>query len=157
MSTKSGDTIGTPIMVRETEEAEWMRDVVSGICTRGCCVVDSHGRFHGPSSEGKYWQYALAVPETAKPIERLDSKVHGTLIKNKDGKEIPADEFIVFRPSDNALGATLVFYLGQCMTLGADKAQIEAVHGLLTRVHRWRAAHPDRCKVPDVEPGELSG
>ena len=36
---------------------------------------------------------------------RMDTKVHGTLIKNKDGKEIPEDELIVFRPADNAVPA----------------------------------------------------
>jgi hypothetical protein len=32
----------------------------------------------------------------------MDSKVYGTLIRNKDGREIPEDEFIVFRPADEA-------------------------------------------------------
>ena len=86
---------------------------------------------------------------------RMDGKVHGTLIRNKDGQEIPEDEFIVFRPADNALEDTLVFYLGKCMELGAAPEQIEAVHKLLARVRRWRAEHPDRCKVADVQPGEL--
>jgi hypothetical protein len=86
---------------------------------------------------------------------RLDSKVHGTLIKNKDGKEIPEDEFIVFRPADNAVPAMLHFYEQECARRGADLAQIKAVEDLFQRVVLWRAAHPERCKVADVEPGEL--
>jgi len=86
---------------------------------------------------------------------RLDSKVHGTLIRNRDGLEIPEDEFIVFRPSDNAVEDMLIYYLGKCQTLGASPEQIEAIHKLLARVRAWRAAHPRRCKVADVEPGEL--
>ena len=86
---------------------------------------------------------------------RLDGKVHGTIIKNKDGKEIPEDEFIVFRPADNALLPTLRYYLNQCELEGAAPEQITAVEDLIARVLLWRTQHPDRCKIPDVEPGEL--
>jgi len=86
---------------------------------------------------------------------KLDSKVHGTLIRNKDGKEIPEDEFIVFRPADNACLPTLSYYLSTCESLGAAPAQLEAVKALIERVWKWRQAHPERCKVADVEPGEL--
>lgn len=86
---------------------------------------------------------------------RLDSKVHGTLIKNKDGKEIPEDEFIVFRPGDNAIVPMLCFYRGKITELGASREQITAVDRLIDRVLDWRDQHPDRCKVPDVQPGEL--
>ena len=86
---------------------------------------------------------------------RLDSKVHGTLIRNKDGREIPADEFIVFRPSDNAVPATLASYRNTLVSQGAAKEQIDAVVDLELRVSDWRCTHPERCKVADVEPGEL--
>jgi hypothetical protein len=86
---------------------------------------------------------------------RLDSKVHGTLIKNKDDKEIPEDEFIVFRPADNAVLPMLAFYLEACRAIGAQPEQIAAVEMLIYRVHSWREIHPERCKVADVEPGEL--
>lgn len=85
----------------------------------------------------------------------LDSKVHGRLFKNKNNAEIPADEFIVFRPHDNAVLPMLLFYQGQCADLGADAAQLAAVHALISRVVEWRKLHPERCKVADVEPGEL--
>lgn len=86
---------------------------------------------------------------------KLDSKVHGTLFQNKDGKEIPSDEFIAFRPHDNSLLPTLKFYRGQLLFDGAGPAQIEAVSALIARVEDWRRRHPERCKVADVEPGEL--
>jgi hypothetical protein len=86
---------------------------------------------------------------------RLDSKVHGTLIKNKDGTEIPKDEFIVFRPHDNALLTTLKVYRLECEAIGADDEQLLAVDQLIRRVEEWRSLHPDRCKVADVQPGEL--
>ena len=86
---------------------------------------------------------------------RLDSKVHGTLIRNKDGHEIPEDEFIVFRPSDNACFPMLVFYRGLLEGLKAAPEQLAAVDRLIERVHVWRVAHPERCKVADVQPGEL--
>jgi len=87
---------------------------------------------------------------------RLDSKYRGTIIKNKDSTVIPQDEYIVFRPADNALPATLECYKEECLRVGAKNEQLEAVVALIERVRAWRAAHPERCKVPDVEPGELS-
>lgn len=88
---------------------------------------------------------------------RLDGKVRleGRLIKNKDGKEIPEDEFIVFRPADNAVPRLLRGYRSICEALGASADQLAGIDGLIDRVDAWRAAHPDRCKVPDVEPGEI--
>lgn len=86
----------------------------------------------------------------------LDSKVHGTLIKNKDGQEIPVDEFIVFRPSDNAVPTMLRYYRTILLGQGAGLQQMEAVGRLIARVDAWREAHPERCKTADVEPGELS-
>lgn len=88
-------------------------------------------------------------------MKRLDSKVHGTLIRNKDGREIPADEFIVFRPADNAVPEMLAHYAQIIAEQGASREQQMAVVDLQDRVYEWRRAHPDRCKVADVEPGEL--
>ena len=86
---------------------------------------------------------------------RMDSKVHGTIIRNKDGREIPEDEFIVFRPSDNAVPGMLVFYRTLLVDQGASREQVEAVIALESRVSAWRRDHPERCKVADVQPGEL--
>ena len=86
---------------------------------------------------------------------RLDSKVHGTLIKNKNGQEIPEDEFIIFRPHDNAVPQMLDYYCSLLELQGASKEQVGAVMDLQARVASWRAQHPKRCKVADVEPGEL--
>ncbi len=85
----------------------------------------------------------------------LDGKVHGSLYKNKDGEKIPADEFIVFRPQDNAFFLTLPVYLSTCIQLGADETQIKAIRHLIEKVAEWRKAHPDRCKVPDYQVGEV--
>ena len=86
---------------------------------------------------------------------RMDSKVHGTLVRNKDGREIPEDEFIVFRPSDNACLQMLGYYRGLVGNQGASAEQLQAVDDLIIRVAAWRTAHPERCKVADVQPGEL--
>lgn len=85
----------------------------------------------------------------------LDSKVHGRLFKNKDNTEIPPDEFIVFRPHDNVVPEMLDFYRKRCIEMGATKEQIKAIIALEDRVFAWRAQHPERCKVADVQPGEL--
>jgi hypothetical protein len=86
---------------------------------------------------------------------RMDSKVHGRIFKNKDGSEIKEDEFIVFRPSDNAVPEMLVFYRNLLIGQGASKEQVDAVIALELRVGNWRKVHPDQCKVADVRPGEL--
>jgi hypothetical protein len=86
---------------------------------------------------------------------RMDSKVHGTLIRNKDGREIPEDEFIVFRPSDNAVPDLLTYYRHILLAQGASEEQVQAVINLEKRVAQWRFEHPERCKVADVQPGEL--
>lgn len=85
----------------------------------------------------------------------LDSKVHGHIFKNKDNTEIPPDEFIVFRPHDNAVLAMLQFYRQTLTIQGAGIEQLLSVDRLIYRVETWRKLHPERCKVADVEPGEL--
>jgi hypothetical protein len=106
-------------------------------------------------------ELAALIRKELQPTEEetymhLDFKVHGILIKNKDNTIIPEDEFIVFRPHDNAVPAMLKFYGEECARWGAEPAQLSAVLDLIGRVAAWRAAHPERCKVADVQPGELS-
>lgn len=86
---------------------------------------------------------------------RLDGKVHGRLFKNKNLEEIPEDEFVVFRPHDNAFVPALECYLQYCINLGVSATQIAAIEDLQRRVENWRSRNPDRCKLPDVEPGEI--
>jgi hypothetical protein len=87
-------------------------------------------------------------------MDRLDDKVHGVLFRNKDNTYVPPDEYIVFRPQDNALPATLEFYRGECIRLGCAAPQMAALDQLIERVAAWRRAHPERLKLADVEPGE---
>lgn len=86
----------------------------------------------------------------------LDGKFHGRVFRNKDGVEEPPDSWIVFVARDNALPRTLEFYRQECIRLGAEWAQIEAVEKLILRVEAWRAANPTATKIPDVESGELA-
>jgi len=88
-------------------------------------------------------------------FRRLDGKVHGTLVSNRTGEEIPPDEYVVFRPHDDALVETLYYYRNLLVPKGASREQLEAVDSLIARVEAWREAHPERRKVPDVEPGEI--
>lgn len=87
----------------------------------------------------------------------LDGKAYGLLFTVKDNKPIPPDEFIVFRVYDKALLATLDFYYAQCVQIGADDRQLAGVKRLIDLVKDWQAKHPERCKVPDLEPGEMEG
>lgn len=84
----------------------------------------------------------------------LDGKVRGVLFQNKNNRLIPADEFVVFRPQDNAFFSILPAYRAACYSHGADQAQLDAVDHLIAKIEFWRASHPDRCKTPDCEPGE---
>lgn len=85
----------------------------------------------------------------------LDGKCHGIIVKNKNLKIVPPSEWIAFFPQDNALLATLIFYRSECSKIGAEDAQLASIDKLIDRVVQWRHAHPERCKVADVQPGEL--
>lgn len=89
--------------------------------------------------------------------DKLDDKVSGILHRDKDGSFIPPDEYVVFRPQDNAFPATLRFYRAECLRLGCDLAQITALDQLIARVDDWRQKHPERLKLADAEPGECRG
>lgn len=86
---------------------------------------------------------------------RLDGKFHGRIFKNKNGEEVPPDEFVVFLAKDNAFPATLRFYHEECERQGAAPEQLAAVEAAIERLMVWRAEHPERLKTPDVEPGEI--
>lgn len=87
---------------------------------------------------------------------KMDGKFHGIVVKNKDQSVVPQDQWIVFLAKDDAVPATLNFYLRECERLGADESQLMAVRELIDRVRRWRFGRPDLCKVPDVHPGEIN-
>ena len=89
-------------------------------------------------------------------IEKLDGKFHGEIFRNKDNRVEPVDSWIVFVARDNALIPTLEFYYHECKRQGAALPQLEAINELIQRVNKWRNSNPEKCKVPDVEPGELS-
>jgi len=48
--------IGDPIETRKMPDSLWERDEVKAYCERGCCLVDSHGRFYSKEGEGRYWR-----------------------------------------------------------------------------------------------------
>ncbi len=86
---------------------------------------------------------------------KLDGKFHGVVVKNKDGSIVPQDQWMVFLAKDDAVPATLLFYEEECRRRGAAPAQLAAVAAMRVRVDEWRAAHPDLCKTPDVQDGEI--
>lgn len=86
----------------------------------------------------------------------LDGKFYGIIHRHKDNAIEPPDSWMVFVARDNALLPTLEFYRKECQLAGAATAQLLAVDELIERVRRWRLAHPEQCKVPDVADGELS-
>ena len=87
--------------------------------------------------------------------ETLDRKHYGRVFSRKTGKEIPADEFIVFRVHDKALLPTLRFYQERCQNI-CNEAQLAEMALLIEAVRGWQMLHPDRMKFPDVAPDECS-
>lgn len=87
---------------------------------------------------------------------KLDGKFHGIIAKNKDGSIVPQDQWMCFLAKDNAVPATLMFYREECTRQGAAPEQIAAIEAMIVRVDNWRNAHPELCKVPDVQAGELA-
>ena len=87
-------------------------------------------------------------------MQSLDRKFSGTIVRNKDQRNIPVDQWIVFLAKDDAVLPTLIFYREECEKLGAGREQIDGIADLITRVRNWRIANPDQCKIPDAEIGE---
>lgn len=86
----------------------------------------------------------------------LDGKFSGIIHRNKDGRFEPPDSWMVFVARDNCLLPTLQFYYEECERQGAGSAQLASLSKLINRVRQWRFEHPDQCKVPDVDPGEVT-
>ena len=93
------------------------------------------------------------------PDAKLDKKFTGTIAKVKDatqghmGRIVPPDEWVVFLAQDDAFGGpdgAIYHYLQRVVALKADAEQVAATHRLVAAVETWRAAHPERCKVPDA-------
>jgi hypothetical protein len=82
--------------------------------------------------------------------EKLDAKFYGEIRKVKDGSLVPDDEYVVFLAKDTAFANMLMRYRAECVRLGADREQIDAVDRLDHRLRQWRAANPERLKVPDA-------
>jgi hypothetical protein len=96
-----------------------------------------------------------AVYRERRMSAKLDGKFHGIIAKNKDGSIVPQDQWIVFLAQDDAVPATLRFYHAECKRLGASLEQLHAIDLLIIRASAWRSSNPGKCKVPDVQPGEL--
>lgn len=86
----------------------------------------------------------------------LDGKFYGTIFRHRDNQIEAPDSWIVFVARDNALLPTLQFYKQECARIGCELEQIAAINTLIERVEKWRAANPDKLKLPDVERGELA-
>ncbi len=88
--------------------------------------------------------------------QKMDGKFHGVIVKNKNQSIVPQDQWMVFLAKDNAVPVMLNAYYMECEKLGASMEQLEAIADLIIRVREWRKANPDKCKVPDVQPGEIT-
>jgi hypothetical protein len=82
--------------------------------------------------------------------QKLDAKFYGEIRKVKDDSIVPDDEYVVFLAKDNAFARAIEDYYWHCKAAEADKEQLEAVERMISRVKRWRAMNPNRCKVPDA-------
>ncbi len=88
---------------------------------------------------------------------KLDAKFYGVIVKAKDNSIVPDDEYVVFLAKDTAFADTLPTYLANCIKLGADREQIEAVERMIARTIAWRARNHHRLKTPDAHGEKLLG
>ena len=91
---------------------------------------------------------------------KLDAKFYGQIRKVKDDTTVPDDEYVVFLAKDTAFASILPVYYYQCIRLGCDAEQIEAVELMIKRLELWRAENPDKVYIAngqDPEHGEGVG
>lgn len=79
----------------------------------------------------------------------VDGKYAGYIHKKAYPCEKIDDDWVVFRPKDNAFAAILPSYIEQCIKLGCSEAQIQSAARMVGRVDIWREEHPELCKNPD--------
>lgn len=79
-------------------------------------------------------------------MSKIDGKFTGQVF---DAKGRPIDDWVVFRPKDNAFAAILPSYIEQCIKLGCSASQIHSAARMVGRVDIWREDNPDLCKNPD--------
>jgi hypothetical protein len=88
---------------------------------------------------------------------KLDAKFYGVIVKAKDNTIVPEDEYVVFLVKDTAFFNTLPKYREECVKLGAQKEQIDAVDRMIERAAYWRANNQHRLKTPDAKGEKLLG
>lgn len=115
--------------------------------------IESQGvaNFVGHMIAARDFVVNLAIQKT----DKLDRKFFGDLYKAKNGQRVPDDEYIVLLAKDTAVPAALQAYKAECQRQGADERQMASLDGLIERLAKWQAAHPDRCRVADVAPDEF--
>lgn len=90
-------------------------------------------------------------------MQKMDAKFYGVIAKAKDGSIVSDDEYVVFLVKDTAFFNVLPDYREECVRLGADLEQLDAVDRLIERAAEWRARNADRVKVPDAKGERLLG
>lgn len=88
---------------------------------------------------------------------KLDAKFYGEIRKVKDDTVVPDDEYVVFLAKDTAFANVLPAYREECVNLGCDDEQIEAVDRMIGRLKRWRLHNQHRLKIPDAAGEKLLG
>ncbi len=86
---------------------------------------------------------------------KLDAKFYGVVVKAKDNTIVPDDEYMVFLAKDTAFFNILPAYRDECIRLGADRAQIDAIRRGIDRATKWRQDNPHRLKIPDAKGEKL--
>lgn len=86
---------------------------------------------------------------------KLDAKFYGEIRKVKDDSIVPDDQYVVFLAKDNAFAKMLPLYYAMCIEMGADAEHVASVERMIDRLNAWRAANPDKLKVPDAKGEKL--
>jgi hypothetical protein len=61
-------------------------------------------------------------------------------------------EGVLFLAKDRAFLAVLPDYRRRCEELGVGSEQLQGIDLLIQRVERYQREHPDKVKIPDVDP-----
>lgn len=87
----------------------------------------------------------------------VDRKFKITATCHAHGHQYTEEDGVFFKAGDAAFNRRVMdTYKEEAMKLGAHARQIKGIELLTARIEKFKALHPEKVKVPDVDEGKES-